>query len=189
MAVHEETTMKKGNRKLSIINHQSTILNYHICPTEFGDAAITFETDPFLVKGVYLPRSRKKDLEERIRRDGPVKPACTKEALNVCKEIRAYFEGVPVKIPWGSLDFGGMSQLQYAVLRAVARVPYGQIRSYGQIAAQIKRPRAARFVGTTLSRNPFPIFIPCHRIVRADGSPGGFAGGMDLKQRMLLLEK
>jgi methylated-DNA-[protein]-cysteine S-methyltransferase len=170
-------------------NKQSTILNYHICTTTFGHAGILFQTDPFLLKSIFLPRSRKEDLLERMKEDGSIKSAPNKEALIICKAIQAYFEGVPVKIPWEFLDFGKLSPLQYAVLRAVARVPYGQVRSYGQIAAQVKRPGAARFVGTTLSRNPFPIFIPCHRIVRADGSSGGFSGGTDLKRRMLLLEK
>ncbi|MBW2018537.1 MAG: MGMT family protein [Deltaproteobacteria bacterium] len=82
-----------------------------------------------------------------------------------------------------------MTPLQRSVLEAVATVPHGEVRTYGQIAAQIGHPRACRFVGTTLARNPFPILIPCHRIIWADGSIGRFFGGTDLKNRMLLLEK
>lgn len=184
-----EQIMKKGNRKSSIINNQSTVLNYHICTTTLGHAGILFQTDPFLLKGVFLPRSRKSNLLARMKEAGSAKPARIKEALIICKEIQAYFEGVPVKTRWEILDLGGFTPLQRSVLKAAARVPYGKVRSYGQIAAQVGRPQACRFVGTTLARNPFPIFIPCHRIVRADGSPGGFSGGTDLKRRMLLLEK
>ena len=188
------TNRRKGTanstRKQSTINNQqSTILHYHLCTTALGHAGILFQTDPFLLNGVFLPRSRKSDLLERVKEDGPAKPARTKEALIVCKEIQAYFEGNPVKTPWELLDLSGLTPLQCTVLKAVATVRYGEVRSYGQIAAQVGRPQACRFVGTTLSRNPFPIFIPCHRIVRADGSPGGFSGGTDLKRRMLLLEK
>jgi methylated-DNA-[protein]-cysteine S-methyltransferase len=109
--------------------------------------------------------------------------------LNMCKNIQAYFEGTPIKAPWKFLDLSVLTPLQRSVLEAVASIPHGEIRSYGQVAAQIGRPRACRFVGTTLARNPFPILIPCHRILRADGSLGGFYGGTDLKKRMLLLER
>ncbi|MBW2565936.1 MAG: MGMT family protein [Deltaproteobacteria bacterium] len=107
----------------------------------------------------------------------------------MCEDMKAYFEGAPLKAPWKFLDLGGLTLLQRSVLEAVASVPHGQIRSYGKIAAQVGHPRACRFVGTTLARNPFPIFIPCHRIVQADGSLGGFGGGTELKKRMLSLEK
>ena len=107
----------------------------------------------------------------------------------MCKDIQAYFEGALIKAPWKFLDLSGLTPLQHSVLEAVASVPHGQVRSYGQIAAKVGHARACRFVGTTLARNPFPILIPCHRIIRADGSLGSFYGGTDLKKRMLLLEK
>jgi methylated-DNA-[protein]-cysteine S-methyltransferase len=187
----QRKSMSRHNRTATARNEQSTIshLHYHLCPTTFGHAGILFQTDPFLLKGVFLPRPRKSDLLRRMKEHGPPRPARNKKALIICKEIQAYFEGVPVKTPWELLDLTGLTPLQRTVLKAIAGVPYGEVRSYGQIAAQVGRPRACRFVGTTLSRNPFPIFIPCHRIVRADGSSGGFSGGTDLKQRMLLLEQ
>jgi methylated-DNA-[protein]-cysteine S-methyltransferase len=168
---------------------KSSIAYYHLCPTAFGYSGILFQINPFLLKGIFLPRSTKRDLLKKIKEDAPAKPAHTKEGLIICKEIQGYFEGNAVKTRWELLDLGGFTPLQFSVLKATAQVPYGEVRSYGQIATQVGRPRASRFVGTTLSRNPFPIFIPCHRIVRADGSPGGFGGGTDLKRRMLLLEK
>jgi methylated-DNA-[protein]-cysteine S-methyltransferase len=107
----------------------------------------------------------------------------------MCKDIQAYFRGASIKARWEFLDLSGLTPLQRSVLKAVSSVPHGEVRSYGQVAAQIGHPGACRFVGTTLAKNPFPILIPCHRIVRADGSAGGFYGGTDLKERMLLLEK
>ena len=120
---------------------------------------------------------------------GPAKPGHTPAVLNMCKDIQAYFTGAPIKAPWKFLDLSGLTPLQRSVLQAVSSVPCGEVRSYGQIAVQVGHPRACRFVGTTLAKNPFPILIPCHRIVRADGSLGSFYGGTDLKKRMLLLEK
>ena len=174
--------------KSAIRNPHSALL-YHLCPTAFGYAAILFETDPFLVNRIFLPHLRKSVLKKQIQRTGQAKPGHTPAVLKMCKDIRAYFEGASIKAPWRFLDLSGLTPLQRSVLRAVASVPHGEVRSYGQIAAQVGHPRAARFVGTTLARNPFPVLIPCHRIIRADGSPGGFYGGTGLKKRMILLEK
>ncbi len=181
-------TNERVSIQSSIINHQSSIL-YHICPTAFGYAAVLFQTEPFLVKRIFLPHSHKTALTKRIQRTGPAKPGHTPAVLDMCEDIQAYFEGASIKATWKFLDLSGLTPLQRLVLKAVASVPHGEVRSYGKIAAQVGHPRACRFVGTTLARNPLPILIPCHRIVRADGSPGGFYGGTDLKKRMLLLEK
>ncbi len=186
---NQQRRTNSSNKQSSIFNLQSSIVYYHICPTTLGHAGILFQTDPFLVKGIFLPQSQKRTLLERMKKSGPAKPGHTQAVLNMCEEIGTYFEGSPVKTPWELLDLSELTPLQCTVLKAVGSVGYGEVRSYGQIAAQVGRPQACRFVGTTLSRNPFPIFIPCHRIVRADGSPGGFSGGTDLKRRMLLLEK
>ena len=70
-----------------------------------------------------------------------------------------------------------------AVLRELARVPYGQVDTYGHLAAKVGRPKAARAVGTVMNRNPIPIVLPCHRIVGANGSLTGYAGGLDIKRR------
>lgn len=76
------------------------------------------------------------------------------------------------------------------VWRALCAVPFGQVATYGQIAAQVGRPGAARAVGTACGKNPVALVVPCHRIVRADGSPGAYMGVADspLKQRLLAFE-
>ena len=75
-----------------------------------------------------------------------------------------------------------------AVLRELARVPYGQVDTYGHLAALVGKPKAARAVGTVMNRNPLPIVLPCHRIVGANGSLTGYAGGLPTKRRLLELE-
>ena len=161
----------------------------YIFTTAFGYVAILFQTDPYLLKRIFLPHLRKRELDGRVRRTGPLKPESVPAVLGLSKEIRAYFAGNPIEAHWELLDLTGMTPLQHSVLEAVGRVPYGKARSYGQIAAQVGHPGAYRFVGSTLARNPFPVLIPCHRIIRADGSPGLFQGGRDLKKGMLELEK
>lgn len=78
------------------------------------------------------------------------------------------------------------------VLEVVAEIPYGETRSYGEVAELAGRLRAARAAGTALARNPIGLVVPCHRVVRSDGSTGGYGGGLKgtrLKQRLLDLER
>jgi methylated-DNA-[protein]-cysteine S-methyltransferase len=83
-------------------------------------------------------------------------------------------------------DLSPLTPFQQRVLQATAAIPRGQVRTYGQIAAAIGAPGAARAVGTALARNPVPIIIPCHRVVRAGGRLGNYgAGGESMKRRLL----
>ena len=77
---------------------------------------------------------------------------------------------------------------QAAVLRELARVPYGELATYGDLARRIGKPRAARAVGGALNRNPIPILLPCHRVVGASGSLVGYSGGLDRKRALRSLE-
>jgi methylated-DNA-[protein]-cysteine S-methyltransferase len=74
------------------------------------------------------------------------------------------------------------------VLRELRSVPYGRTTTYGALAARAGRPKAARAVGTVMNRNPIPIVLPCHRVVGANGSLVGYAGGLDVKRHLLRLE-
>ena len=78
---------------------------------------------------------------------------------------------------------------QRSVWNALRNIPYGQTRSYQDLAQAVGRPNACRAVGSANAKNPLPILIPCHRVVRSDGSTGGYAGGTKLKQILLELEK
>lgn len=77
---------------------------------------------------------------------------------------------------------------QQDVWHALCTVPYGKTASYGQIAARIGRPKACRAVGMANHTNPIPIFIPCHRIIGANGNLTGYGGGLDIKRALLALE-
>ena len=78
---------------------------------------------------------------------------------------------------------------QLQVWDALARIPYGETRSYGEIAGQIGRPKAVRAVGQANHVNPLPILIPCHRVIGVTGDPVGYGGGIPLKNQLLALEK
>ena len=77
---------------------------------------------------------------------------------------------------------------RYSVLAHLLQIPYGATESYAQVAAATGHPRAVRAAGTACATNPVPIVVPCHRVVRSDGSPGGYAGGPDAKRSLLTLE-
>lgn len=111
-------------------------------------------------------------------------PARTDEARH---ELEAYFglrrRAFNLPIDW-SLVHGFAGR----ILRKTARIPFGDVRSYGQLAAQAGSPRAARAVGNALGSNPIPIVVPCHRVLHADGGLGGYSGGLDRKRYLLALE-
>jgi len=77
---------------------------------------------------------------------------------------------------------------QKAVWNALQKIPYGETCSYGEVAKNIERPKASRAVGMANNRNPIMIFIPCHRVIGANGKLVGYAGGLDVKERLLKLE-
>ncbi len=105
----------------------------------------------------------------------------------ISRELRDYSRGrckefdVPV-------DLSATRPFQRAVLTAIAKIPYGETRSYGWVARAIGKPGASRAVGQALHTNPIPIIIPCHRVVASDGSLGGYGGGLPMKKKLLRLE-
>jgi methylated-DNA-[protein]-cysteine S-methyltransferase len=164
-------------------------LHYHIFDTAFGFAAVLFQKDPFLVKRVFLPCKDRLVQKKRMEGTACRAPDSPEEAHMLCSRIREYFEGTPISAPWENLYLGRLTPLQQSTLKLVGAIPFGSTQTYGDIARNIGRPGAGRFVGMTMHYNPFPVVIPCHRVVRADGSLGGFRGGVTLKKRMLALEK
>jgi len=80
------------------------------------------------------------------------------------------------------------SSFQVSVWDALCTIPYGETRSYGEIAAQLDKPKAARAVGGANNRNPIAIVIPCHRVIGANGAMVGYRGGLDIKEHLLKLE-
>jgi len=83
-----------------------------------------------------------------------------------------------------------LTKFQWQVLKAAMQIPLGETRSYKWVARKIGSPKALRAVGQTLRRNPYPIIIPCHRVIKEDGSMGGYAGGSgERKAKLLAIEK
>ncbi|MBW1956883.1 MAG: MGMT family protein, partial [Deltaproteobacteria bacterium] len=163
-----------------------------IFETLFGPSALLYRESPFAVFRTFLPRNSRSDLLADITAQGRFPEGAHPLARKVARSVIDYFKGRPLQIewpPWPWLDLGKLTPLQQSVLEETARIPYGKTRSYRDIAAAVGRPRACRFVGSTMAKNPLPLLIPCHRVVRSDGSPGEFGGGTPLKQALLDLER
>jgi methylated-DNA-[protein]-cysteine S-methyltransferase len=125
--------------------------------------------------------------DPRRVRLGPMKPASDNKFLKEAeRQLSSYFNGRLKKftVP---LDFKG-TDFQKSVWAALLTIPFGETRSYGEIARQIGRPQASRAVGAANGRNPISIIAPCHRVIGASGKLTGFAGGLEAKDQLLKLE-
>lgn len=103
------------------------------------------------------------------------------------RELEQYFSGkrhdFDIDIDWGLVHGFALR-----TLRAVRRVPFGEVTTYSALAERVGAPRGARAVGNALGSNPIPIVVPCHRVLRSDGSLGGYSGGIQRKVELLALE-
>jgi methylated-DNA-[protein]-cysteine S-methyltransferase len=111
----------------------------------------------------------------------------TKPIDPVRRQLDEYFDGkrTEFELP---VDLTQAAPFSREVLTRLARVPYGQVTTYGALAAAAHRPKAARAVGTVMNRNPVPIVLPCHRVVGANGALVGYGGGLERKEQLLKLE-
>jgi methylated-DNA-[protein]-cysteine S-methyltransferase len=124
------------------------------------------------------------DLAARISPRVLESPAQFDEAR---RELDLYFEGrlTEFDLP---LDWRLSHDFRRRVLRAINRIPYGQTRSYTQVAASAGNERAVRAAGSACGSNPIPIVVPCHRVLRTGGALGGYGGGLPMKRSLLELE-
>lgn len=157
--------------------------------TWIGRVRVVFEPDPFRVFRIYLPETFSDDATLTNLTDNAAEstdPDSFRQADVFCGMISRYFENqTPIDTPWQWLCLDGLTGLQQKVLEITSGIPFGCVRSYGDIAAEAGKPGAARFVGNTMASNPFPLIIPCHRVVKSNGALGGFGGGIDMKIRLL----
>lgn len=102
--------------------------------------------------------------------------------------IAALLRGQATSFSLATLALERCPSFQQAALRALSRVKRGEVTTYGRLAAAIGRERAARAVGHAMATNPFPLVVPCHRVIRADGRLGEYGGGAGMKRALLALE-
>ena len=105
------------------------------------------------------------------------------------RALTLYLSGKRISFKHLSFDLRGYSDFQRAVYEALRKVPYGEIRSYKDLAKDAGAPKASRAVGSAMKKNRIPILLPCHRIIETSGCLGGYSGGLSLKKRLLAMEQ
>lgn len=132
----------------------------------------------------YDPEETLEELAERVSPRLLEAPARLDDAR---RQLDLYFAGklTEFELP---LDWRLSKDFRLRALRAIARIPYGQTRSYTQIATSAGNERAVRAAGTACGANPIPIVVPCHRVLRSGGGLGGYGGGLPMKEALLEME-
>jgi methylated-DNA-[protein]-cysteine S-methyltransferase len=146
-----------------------------VAASDQGLASISYDAEP------------ERQLDRLARIAGPRVLRSPRSVDPARRELDEYFEGRRHAFDL-SLDLRALPPFTVSVLRELARVPYGETTTYGALAARVGHPRSARAVGTVMNRNRIPIVLPCHRVVGANGSLVGYAGGLDRKTALLRLE-
>jgi methylated-DNA-[protein]-cysteine S-methyltransferase len=146
-----------------------------VATTKRGLCRIAYDADP----EQQLERLARAFGVRVLRSAKPIDPAR--------RELDEYFDGKRRRFDL-PVDLAAVADFNRRVLRELARVPYGEVVTYGELAARSARPRAARAVGTVMNRNPLPIVLPCHRVIGANGKLVGYGGGLERKEQLLRLE-
>src|ERR671921_74758 len=136
----------------------------------------------------FVTRQRERGLDPvRLEQIEDAEPAVRENLQRAASQLNEYFGGQRARfdVP---LDWGAMAPFQRSVLEATASVPFGQLDTYAGIARRIGKPGATRAVGNALGRNPIPVIVPCHRVIRSDATIGGYTGGLGIKHRLLAIE-
>ena len=136
------------------------------------------------VESIYLPG--KKKMTSRIIQDYPAIHKTQYPISNGVDQLIAdLYNGKRRNPDLSILNFSSLTEFLANVLKQAYKIPRGKVTTYSGLATKVGNPRAARAVGTALANNPFPIIVPCHRVVRADGRPGQFGGGHQMKKHLL----
>jgi methylated-DNA-[protein]-cysteine S-methyltransferase len=181
-------TLARLHRRLERDAEQSDLLDvgYRTLDTPLGPLLLA-ATPVGLVRVAYASEGHDAVLESLADKVSPRILRAPARLDGVAREIDEYFAGTRTHFDL-PLDLRLTDGFRREVIEHLSEIGYGHRESYAAVAAAIGRPRAVRAVGTACARNPLPLVIPCHRVVRTDGSIGQYVGGVDAKQTLLTLE-
>ena len=158
--------------------------DYMLLETALGWVGVGYTADGLW--STSLPMASPDDVLERLQAYG--KLGAMKDYPVLGRDLKRYFAGERVDFTRHPVDWEGYTPFRRNVLKVTAAIPYGKVKTYKELAAAVGNPKGSRAVGGVMAYNPLPLIIPCHRVVRSDGSLGGFAGGLALKAKLLELE-
>ncbi len=164
---------------------------YALFPTAIGTCGIAWGADGIVA--LQLPEGSASATAGRLLRGRRATRAQAPAPAirRTIDDIVSLLAGEPRDLQHATLATAGLPPFHRRVYALVRRIPPGATRSYGEVAALCGQPRAARAVGQAMARNPFPIIVPCHRVLAAHGKSGGFSanGGVTTKLRLLAIER
>lgn len=173
---------KTSARALGLID-----VSYAIEPSPVGELLVAVTARGLIRIAYNAEETADEVLEELARRVSPRVLEAPATLDEVRRELDEYFEGkrteFDIPVDWRLHDGFGRR-----VLRATARIPYGKLLTYGEVAAKAGSPRGSRAAGNALGSNRIPIVVPCHRVIRSGGKIGGYTGGLERKEFLLDLE-
>jgi methylated-DNA-[protein]-cysteine S-methyltransferase len=163
---------------------------YELVKTRFGEAAIAWSADRQgpRIAWIFLPAPGEKTRQDIRRRFPGAERRPCEAVLKLGKGLLDFTEGKPASFDPAALDLSRVPPYHRKVLRALTNIPRGKVSTYGAVAGRTGTPGGARAAGQGCAKNPFPLIFPCHRVIRSDGSLGGFGGGLELKRALLEME-
>jgi O-6-methylguanine DNA methyltransferase len=159
--------------------------NVYVWQNTFGWNAVEWSNSGLTALRFWLPD---RNAAARVARSASLEDSPS-FARNAARLLNRYFDGARVNFGVLPVDMSGGSSFQISVWTAAREIPFGRTVSYGEAARMAGSPGAARATGTALGANPVPVIVPCHRVIRSDGSIGGFSIGVDIKTKLLALER
>jgi methylated-DNA-[protein]-cysteine S-methyltransferase len=160
-------------------------LRFHVCETDLGWVAVVLSERG--LKAITLPLKSEVEALEEAARLGGDEPADPAEGTMLTAAMRALVSGRPLEGEL-ALDWEDITPFRREVLEECARIPVGETRTYRWLAERVGRPRGARAVGRVMATNPWPLLVPCHRVVGSDGTLHGYGGGLPMKDALLRAE-
>lgn len=163
----------------------------HLFDTAIGHCALVWEDGRIV--GSQLPEGDLAEARRRLKRrfPGVVESEPNDMVTVAVEQIRGLLRGEPRDLAGLPIALDGVSGFARAVYEVALAIPPGETLTYGEVARRVGEPGAARAVGVALGQNPWPIIVPCHRVLAASGGTGGFSarGGVETKLRMLTIER
>ena len=158
-----------------------------IKPTPFGSLCVIWSISDISPRIVRVLISK-----PELSSEGQASELYPNSKISSCAEIdvaaaaiKAHLEGEDVLFTLDIVDFTLCSTFQQSVLRATYSIPRGSVSAYGLVAAHVGIPDGARAIGNVMACNPFPLIVPCHRVIRSDRHIGGYGGGIEMKRTLL----
>ncbi len=164
------------------------VVKYWIFRTKWGYFGIAGTKDSLL--RTLLPQAKRVDIKRQILKTFPSARSEKKPFKGVAKAVLEYFGGKKVDFRNAKVVLDSLSPFARKVLATCRTVGFGKVLSYSKLAKKAGQPKGARAAGTAMAKNPLPLIIPCHRVIRSDGKLGGFSapGGVNTKKKLIDLE-